>query len=103
MTNILLIAGRYQLGNNAGKTNEGNMRKIAFAIAAAALLLFAGSSVWKADATTGAGTLGLARAAKNYSPIDTVACRFDAFCRPGYTMVCRLFNCWCARCSRLYR
>ena len=24
-------------------------------------------------------------------------------CRPGYTMVCRLFNCWCARCSRLYR
>jgi len=29
------------------------MRKIAFAIAAAALLLFAGSSVWKADATTG--------------------------------------------------
>jgi hypothetical protein len=79
------------------------MRKIAFAIAAAALLLFAGSSVWKADATTGAGTLGLARAAKNYSPIDTVAYSFDAFCRPGYTMVCRLFNCWCARCSRLYR
>jgi hypothetical protein len=32
-----------------------------------------------------------------------VACRFDAFCRPGYTMVCRLFNCWCARCGRLYR
>jgi hypothetical protein len=35
------------------------MRKIAFAIAAAALLLFAGSSVWKADATTGAGTQSL--------------------------------------------
>src|SRR5262245_22802264 len=69
------------------------MRKIASAIGAAALLLFAGSFVWKADATTGAGTLGLARAAKDYSPIDTVACRFDGFCRPGYTMV------WCADCS----
>lgn len=76
------------------------MRKIAFAITAAALLLFAGSFAWKAEATTGAGTLGLAR---GLTPIDTVACRFDAFCRPGYTMVCRLFDCWCARCSRLYR
>jgi hypothetical protein len=79
------------------------MRRIAFAIAAVALLLFAGSFVWKADATTGTGTLGLARVVKNYSPIDTVACRFDGFCRPGYTMVCRLFDCWCARCAYLYR
>ena len=37
------------------------MRKIAFALAAAALLLFAGAFVWKADATTGAGTLDLAQ------------------------------------------
>jgi hypothetical protein len=70
------------------------MRKIALAIAAAALLLFAGSFVWKADATTGAGTLGLARAAKNYSPIDTVACRFDAFCDgPRGPLICSDHRC----------
>ncbi len=78
------------------------MRKVALALAAAALLLCAGSLVWKADAT-GVGIPDFARAAKNYSPIDEVACRFDAFCKPGYTMVCRVFDCWCARCSRRYR
>jgi hypothetical protein len=35
--------------------------------------------------------------------VDEVACRFDAFCKPGYTMVCRVFDCWCARCRYLYR
>jgi len=78
------------------------MRKVALALAAAAPLLFAGSFAWKADATM-VGTLDFARAAKNYSPVDQVACRYDAFCRPGYVMVCRLFDCWCARCARLYR
>ena len=68
------------------------MRKIALAIAAAALLLFAGSFVWKADATTGAGTLGLARAAKNYSPIDSVVPAASmAFAGPATP--------WCAGCS----
>jgi hypothetical protein len=78
------------------------MRKAALALAAAALLLCAGSLVWKADAT-GVGTLDFARVAKDYSPVDEVACRFDAFCKPGYTMVCRVFDCWCARCRYLYR
>jgi hypothetical protein len=78
------------------------MRKVALALAAAALLLFAGSFAWKADAT-GVGTPDFARAAKNYSPVDQIACRYDAFCQPGYVMVCRLFDCWCARCARLYR
>jgi hypothetical protein len=81
---------------------EGKMRKVALALAAAALLLFAGSLAWKADATV-VGTPDFARAAKAYSPVDQIACKYDAFCKPGYVMVCRLFDCFCARCSRLYR
>jgi hypothetical protein len=79
------------------------MRKVALALAAAALLLSAGSFAWKADATMVGTAADFARAAKNYSPVDQVACKFDAFCKPGYVMVCRLFDCFCARCSRLYR
>jgi hypothetical protein len=76
------------------------MRKIVIAIAAAAGVLLAGAYGFNADATTaGTGTLGLLSAAKNYSPVDTVACRFDGFCRPGKTLVCRFFKCWCARCK----
>jgi hypothetical protein len=77
------------------------MRKVALALAAAVLLLFAGSLAWKADATV--MTPDFARAAKAYSPVDQIACKYDAFCKPGYVMVCRLFDCFCARCSRLYR
>ncbi|MGE5260481.1 MAG: hypothetical protein ACM3MH_06340 [Actinomycetota bacterium] len=78
------------------------MRKVALVVAAA-LLLCAGSFAWKADATTVGTAADFARAAKNYSPVDQVACKFDAFCKPGYVMVCRLFDCFCAPCSRLYR
>ncbi|HSB59126.1 MAG TPA: hypothetical protein VLD66_05935 [Methyloceanibacter sp.] len=78
------------------------MRKVALALAAAALLLSAGSFAWKADATI-LGTPDFAKAAKAYSPVGQIACRYDAFCKPGYVMVCRLFDCWCARCSKLYR
>jgi hypothetical protein len=76
------------------------MRKIAIALIATAAVLFAGSAMWTADATTWAGTLGLPNAAKNYSMIDTVACRFSGpTCPAGFTRVCRpLFRCWCARC-----
>jgi hypothetical protein len=66
------------------------MRKVALALAAAALLLSAGSFAWKADATI-LGTPDFAKAAKAYSPVGQIA------------MVCRLFDCWCARCSKLYR
>ena len=74
------------------------MRNVAFAFAAAALMLLAGALA--AEAMTGSGTLGLRSAAKNYSPIDTVACRsVGPICGLGRTWVCRPFRgCWCARC-----
>jgi hypothetical protein len=74
------------------------MRKFAFAIGAAALMLLAG--VLTAEAMTGSATLGLRSAAKNFSPIDTVACRVAGpICGLGRTWICRpLRGCWCARC-----
>ena len=76
------------------------MRKVAFAIAAAALMLLAG--VLTAEAMTGSGVFGLRAAVKNYSPIDTVACRVAGpVCGLGRTWICRpLRGCWCARCWR---
>jgi hypothetical protein len=75
------------------------MRKLAIALVATVGMLLAGSVMWTADATTGAGTQGLPHAAKHYSVVDTVACKFSGpTCPVGYTRVCRLFNCWCARC-----
>lgn len=77
---------------------EGIMRKVAFAIAAAALMLLAGALT--AEAMTGSLVLGLRSAAKNFSPVDTVACRVAGpVCGLGRTWVCRpLRGCWCARC-----
>lgn len=74
------------------------MRKVAFAFAAAALMLLAGALT--AEAMTGNGTLGLRGMAKNFSPVDTVACRVAGpICPLGRTWVCRpLRGCWCARC-----
>jgi hypothetical protein len=75
------------------------MRKVAFVVAAAAFMLLAGAFAFTADATTGAGTLALPAAAKNFSAVETVACRFAGpTCPIGHTRVCRLFSCWCARC-----
>ena len=75
------------------------MRKVAFAFAAAALMLLAGAL--SADAMTGAGTLGLGATAKNLSPVEQVGCRVAGVCRLGRTWVCRpLRGCWCARCWR---
>ena len=52
------------------------MRKLAIALGVTAAVLFAGGVAWKADATTWtSGTLNLPSAAKNYSPIETTACR----------------------------
>jgi hypothetical protein len=75
------------------------MRKLAFAIGAAALMLLAG--VLTANAM-GTGTFGLRSAAKSFSPIDTVACRVAGpVCGWGRTLICRpLRGCWCARCWR---
>lgn len=76
------------------------MRKIAILLGATVALLLAGGLNFQADATVGSGTLGLPIAAKNYSPIDRVACRFAGpTCPVGYTRVCRPFKCWCARCK----
>ena len=76
------------------------MRKVAFAIAAAAIMLLAGAFAFTAEANMGAGTLGLRASAKNFSPIDAVACRVSGpVCGLGRTLVCRpLWRCWCARC-----
>ena len=76
------------------------MRKFAFAMGAAALMLL--TDVFTAEAMTGSATLGLRSAAKNYSPIDTVACRaVGPVCGWGRTWICRpLRGCWCARCWR---
>jgi len=77
------------------------MRKFAFAIAAAALMLFAGALV-TAQATTSLGTLNLPGVTKDFSPVDTVACRVAGpACGYGRTLVCRpLRGCWCAKCWR---
>jgi hypothetical protein len=52
---------------------EGIMRKVAFAFAAAALMLLAGA--FGAEATTGAGILGLRATAQDFSPVEAVGCR----------------------------
>ena len=75
------------------------MRKVAILLLASAALLLAGAFAFTADATTGSATLGLPAAAKHYSPVDRVACKFSGpTCRVGYTRVCRMWKCWCARC-----
>ncbi len=75
------------------------MRKIMFASVALAGLMLAGALVWTAEAATGAGTLGLAGAAKPYSLIEKASCKFKGpLCPIGYTKVCRMWKCWCARC-----
>lgn len=78
------------------------MRKFAFAVAAAALMLFAGAFAYTAQATTSMGTLNLPGMTKNFSPVDTVACRVAGpVCGHGRTLVCRpLRGCWCAKCWR---
>jgi hypothetical protein len=63
------------------------MRKFAFAIAAAALVLLAGALT--AEAMTGSSTLSLRSTAKNFSPIDTVACRASGpVCGLGFAGRC---------------
>jgi hypothetical protein len=75
------------------------MRKVVLTLAAAGALLFVGAHGFQADATVGSGTHALPMPAKDDSPIDQVACKFAGpTCPIGYTRVCRLWRCWCARC-----
>ena len=76
------------------------MRKIMIASVALAGLMLGGALALTAEAATGAGTLGLAGAAKPYSLIEKTACRFAGpLCPIGSTRVCRMWKCWCARCK----
>ena len=76
------------------------MRKIALLLTTAFVLLLAGALGFQADATVGSGTQGLPTAAKDFSPVDRVACRFAGpSCPVGYTRICRPWKCWCARCK----
>jgi hypothetical protein len=71
------------------------MRKVAIVIAAAVSLLLAGSLVYRADATTGAGTLGLAATAKHYSQVEqatTCKGKKGPFCQPDMHLRC---DPWC--------
>jgi len=75
------------------------MRRIALLLITAVTLLLAGSLGFHAEATIGSGTQGLPSAAKAFSPVDRVACRFAGpLCPAGYTRVCRPWRCWCTRC-----
>ena len=77
------------------------MRKFAVAIGLAAAVLLAGGVAWQAEAAGWrSGTLALPGAAKNYSPIDEVACRgWGRYCPPGFHWKCRRWRgCWCAPC-----
>jgi hypothetical protein len=64
------------------------MRKVAFAFAAAALMLLAGAL--GAEATTGSGILGLRATAQHFSPVEAAGCRtVGPVCGLGRTWVCR--------------
>jgi hypothetical protein len=76
------------------------MRKLAIALGVTTVMLLAGSVAWKADAATWrSGTLNLPSAAKNYSPIETTACRgWGRHCPRGFHwwcgVVCRCVPCY---------
>jgi hypothetical protein len=74
------------------------MRRVAIMFTAAIALLLAGAYAFEADAGAGAG-LGLPALAKNYSPVNQVACKIAGpTCPKGSTRVCRMWKCWCAPC-----
>lgn len=72
------------------------MRKVTRILAIA--LLIAGSAALTADAQTSRGAANISTAARNFTPIDQVACVGWGRCAPGYRMVCGPFRCWCRRC-----
>jgi hypothetical protein len=75
------------------------MRKIAFALAAAAFVIGGGLYAWKAEAMTGTAASNFATTAKNYSPIvKQTGCKRAAFCPPGFVWTCRPFKCKCRPC-----
>jgi hypothetical protein len=77
------------------------MRKLAVAIGLAAAVLLAGGITGKAEALTwNSATVNLPGVAKNYSPIDQIACRgWGRHCPPGFRWTCRRWRgCWCRPC-----
>ncbi len=75
------------------------MRRLAIALGVTAAVLFAGTFMWKADATTlSSGTVNLPSAAKNYSPVEKTGCRRPGWCGLGWFRVCGRWRCWCAPC-----
>src|SRR5262245_3074949 len=72
------LVGRFRSDQNRNRRNAGSVPRVEVTQTHAV-----------AYATAGAGTLAVARAAKNYSPIGTVACRFDAFCMPAVRLLVR--------------
>jgi predicted small secreted protein len=72
------------------------MRKVTRILAIA--LLIAGSAALTADAQTSRGAGNISTAARNFTPIDQVACVGWGRCVPGYRIRCGLFRCWCVRC-----
>ena len=75
------------------------MHKVVIMIAAAATLLLAGSFAYRADAMTGAGTLGLAATAQHYSQVEQASCKGKKglFCQAGMRLRCDPW-CHCAPC-----
>jgi hypothetical protein len=58
-----------------GNSKEAKMRKLAVALGVLAVIAFAGSMAWKANAAAWrSGTLTLPSVTKNYSPIEPAAC-----------------------------
>ena len=78
------------------------MRKLTIAIIATAAMLFSGSLVWKAKATTPGSDANIPAANKNLSPVVKAACRehgAGARCRLGTHWVCGPNgHCGCAPC-----
>jgi len=67
-------------------------------MATAAALLLVSSSAWKADAAPVPAT-PIPNAAKNFSPVQEVACRgFGPHCPPGFVWTCGPRRCWCRPC-----
>ena len=76
------------------------MRKLVIALTATVAMLFAGSLVWKAEATTPVGDPGVAATVKNFSPVIKAACGAPGpHCGPRHHWVCNGHGrCWCAPC-----
>lgn len=75
------------------------MRKVLIALAISSAVIGAGMFAWKAEATTGTAAATLGATAKNYSPVQKVACvGWGRHCPPGFRWTCGPYRCWCRPC-----